>query len=512
MKHAAYCRVSTDEQAKKETIDTQIRLIKEYGERNNIMIEPDLWYLDDGVSGEILLRNRPEGQRLLLDAMEGLFDTLIIARVDRLSREDYTGQEAFKSLKSCRIQLVSLNENFNYFEPTGQAIASVFSVFAALDRNMIKEKFANGKETKALKGKLPQGAVPYGYFINNEQFVEMIPEQADVIRLIYKLYMDENMSIKAICQYLKSMNIPSPATFKPKQFKNRATGNWCEYTVTNILNSEFYSTGSYPFKPPGKNIVLVPVPPIIDQDTYRQARMIAKTKRQNYAPNGKFHTYTLRGFIKCGICGSTYVGSSAKNGRFCHYRCTGRIKLPEGQKCHNPQIIARMIEDLVWDDLKNLFSNPDRLIKEVKKNLQVNKISQDNTSEDVAEIQRRISETHQEKKRLIDLYAKGILQEEDLKIAIGEKEESLAVLTERMNSLDRAMRGQKEQDKSLEMIIDVADEIKDILENADEQTKIDLFSMLLDHIDIYPKEDNSRKIHIFYRVNPSMFNSCRLVK
>jgi hypothetical protein len=67
------------------------------------------------------------------------------------------------------------------------------------------------------------------------------------------------------------MNIPSPATFKGNWYHN-SSGDWCEYSVTKILNSEYYATGQYPYKPPTHDVVMIPIPAIIDLDTYKQKR------------------------------------------------------------------------------------------------------------------------------------------------------------------------------------------------------------------------------------------------
>lgn len=72
MKVAAYCRVSTEEQGNKSTIDNQIFEIKKYCSVNNYEIVD--FYNDNGISGSIPLSERPQGKRLLIDIEKNIFE------------------------------------------------------------------------------------------------------------------------------------------------------------------------------------------------------------------------------------------------------------------------------------------------------------------------------------------------------------------------------------------------------------------------------------------------------
>lgn len=510
--YAAYCRVSSEEQQKNETIERQIDLLNDYILRSNIVIPNERWYIDENWSGTLLLRDRPDGSRMLLDAMEGKFTHLLVTHVDRLGREDYAAQEAFHRLKSCGVYLVSITQPFNYFEPSGQMMATVFSTFAAYDRAELVQKFADGKSTHARRGRFPQGPVPFGYN-KKDKILAIEPKQAEIIKMIYKLYIG-GMSIRAITEYLSNMDIPSPASFKNNWYPN-SSGDWCEYTVTKILNSEYYSSGQYPYKPPKQDIIMTPAPPIIDIDIYKKAREIAAGRRQEYAPNGQYREYLLKGLIKCGNCGSTYVGTSNSQGRFSYYRCTKKIKRTDGQHCTNSQINADLIEDLVWKDIKRMFSNPEKLLKEVSQYLTEQVELRADLAMEFKEIDQRLTELQQEKKRLIDLYAKGITtSENDLARALDERENALASLKKRKASLAQQMQIYSQQEETIKSVLDVSEEIKAILDDADERIKRDLFAMLVDHIELVPGEDKAKmpEIRVFYRIGLTTFNDCYLVK
>lgn len=505
MLYGAYGRVSSEEQKKGETIDMQVDLLNDYFKKNNIYVPEERWYLDENVSGELILRDRPHGSRLLLDAVEGKITHLVIVRVNRIARDDYAAQEAFHTLKKMGISLISLSEPFDYFEPSGQMMATVFSSFAAYDRATIKQNFADGKARKARRGKLPQGGVPYGYRLNKDMAAEINPDQAEVIKMIYKLYIEDNMSLRAITNYLTSMRIPAPGELKGGWYKNR--GGWCESTVNDILKSDIY-TGIYPYKPPGQNPIAVPIPKIIDSKIYFKARQIAKNKRQNYAPNEQYRTYLLRGLIECGVCHSAYVGTSSGKGRFAYYRCTK--KKSDGMTCENTNINADLLESTVWKDLCKTFKNPKRLLREVSRELDNKAKDFEDYMAEINDIDKRIDEITQERKRLLDLYAKGISTEAELNEAITERKESVKTLQERKTALNRALKLQQNQAEAVKTIFEIAQEIKNIPDEADDELKSDLIKILVDKILVFPGEKT--KIRIYYRIGLDLFNDCYLVR
>src|SRR5918994_3356992 len=82
---ALYLRVSSDEQRERESIKTQREFFEQYCKLYGLEVAET--YADDGVSGTIPLHERPEGRRLLVDAREGKFDTMLVYKLDRLDRK-----------------------------------------------------------------------------------------------------------------------------------------------------------------------------------------------------------------------------------------------------------------------------------------------------------------------------------------------------------------------------------------------------------------------------------------
>ena len=72
---ALYCRVSTDSQRERQTIETQKRILADYAQHQGWEVLD--WYIDDGVTGTSI-EERPEFTRLLREAEEGRFDVVAV--------------------------------------------------------------------------------------------------------------------------------------------------------------------------------------------------------------------------------------------------------------------------------------------------------------------------------------------------------------------------------------------------------------------------------------------------
>src|SRR5215213_928187 len=79
-----YARVSTEDQAERATIKSQLDFLRRFVDLHSLPVAGE--YVDDGISGTVPLADRPEGQRLLVDAEAGRFGVVLVYRVDRLGR------------------------------------------------------------------------------------------------------------------------------------------------------------------------------------------------------------------------------------------------------------------------------------------------------------------------------------------------------------------------------------------------------------------------------------------
>ncbi len=146
-KAAIYCRVSSDEQAEKGTIEGQVQYAKKYMELHGLeaCIEEYEFYLDEGVSGTLPLAERPAGAKLIADAKAGKFKALYVYRLDRLARSVKHVLDTYDILESRNIALKSMTEAFDTGTPTGKFFMTLLASIAALERDTAKTKFSLDK-------------------------------------------------------------------------------------------------------------------------------------------------------------------------------------------------------------------------------------------------------------------------------------------------------------------------------------------------------------------------------
>jgi len=180
---ALYLRVSSEEQRDRETIEIQREFLEQY--RNLYELEVAEIYKDDGISGTIPLHERDEGRRLLDDAKEGKFDTVLVYKLDRLGRSLLVIVDAHDRLQTAGVSLRSATEPIDTSTPSGRLIFQMLASFAEYDRESIRERTQAGLHRAARNGK-HLGPIPYGYRASpKDGRLEVVKEEAEIVRQIF---------------------------------------------------------------------------------------------------------------------------------------------------------------------------------------------------------------------------------------------------------------------------------------------------------------------------------------
>src|SRR5690625_4856964 len=109
MNAAIYARVSTEEQATDGySVKAQREALSDYARKHNLNIINE--YIDEGKSGKSI-SGRPQMTKLLKDAAQKKFDTVIIYKLDRLARKTRDSLEIAETLNNHGVQLISLSES-----------------------------------------------------------------------------------------------------------------------------------------------------------------------------------------------------------------------------------------------------------------------------------------------------------------------------------------------------------------------------------------------------------------
>lgn len=150
-KVAIYVRVSTEDQAERGTIDQQLEFATKYSDLHQLLIHD--WYKDDGITGTLSLEDRPEGSRMLQDARNGLFDTILVYRLDRFGRSARIILNGVYAFEQMGIKVKSMTEPFDTGDPAGRFLLTILAGVADLERDNILDRMWHGANRAARQGK-----------------------------------------------------------------------------------------------------------------------------------------------------------------------------------------------------------------------------------------------------------------------------------------------------------------------------------------------------------------------
>lgn len=227
-KVAGYARVSTDSEEQQTSYEAQVSYYTEYIQKR------DDWefagvYTDQGISATNT-KHRDGFNRMIADALDGKIDLIVTKSVSRFARNTVDSLTTVRKLKEKGVEVYFEKENIYTLDSKGELFITIMSSLAQEESRSISENVTWGQRKRMADGKV---TMPYGRFLGyrkgEDGFPEIVPEEAEVVKLIYKSFM-EGLSYYKIAQLLMSRNIPAPAGGE----------KWYTRTVESILTNEKY--------------------------------------------------------------------------------------------------------------------------------------------------------------------------------------------------------------------------------------------------------------------------------
>src|SRR5499426_150276 len=217
----SYIRVSSEEQADSGLgLEAQRQRIVAYCIMKGLHLAEV--FEDPGISGGKPLASRPAGSRLLTAAKKGKV-LVIVAKLDRLFRCVADAANVIADFDKKGIQLVAIQEGFDMSSPYGRAMAQMASVFAELERAMIRERTLSAMNVKRSRGERISGHAPFGWdFGRGGRLVPNAREQKVIARV--RQLRAQGMSYRGIARRLDGERI------RPKRGRR-----WAHTTVKSVL-------------------------------------------------------------------------------------------------------------------------------------------------------------------------------------------------------------------------------------------------------------------------------------
>ncbi len=226
LKVTDYARVSTDHLEQKKSLQNQVEHFEQYIKENpNWIYVPG--YVDDGITGTSDIK-RDNFMKMIEDARLGKFDLIITKEISRFSRNTLDSIKYTRELLSFGVAVLFVNDNINTALPDSELRLTIMASMAQDEIRRLSERVKFGMNRAIERGEILGNDMLYGYKKDkNTGKLNIIEEEAKVVRKIYELYAIEELSLSKIAKTLNNEN-----TYAKKK--------WCISTISRMIENPKY--------------------------------------------------------------------------------------------------------------------------------------------------------------------------------------------------------------------------------------------------------------------------------
>ena len=494
MKVAIYVRSSQDKHD--VSCDAQENQIREIVKRN----DEELYnvFTDKALSSTRDVRPAFDEMIVLAtNKQEKPFKKIYCLDTSRFGRDHYESQMLLHQLRQkhgVQVVFVNMPKSGTYMDTV---MESIMSAFDYLHSQQSKVKGVASMKQNVRHGYRAGGIAPYGYQLKKFELdamrkgsqvtktkLEPNPETAPFAKE-YLERRSKGETRMAILQDFYERGIPSPSgrASWPASSGKAIEDNikvYLGHTVFNRLNERVKIRGKLDgykggvkYKPEQEWVISENThEPIVSVEIAQRLQRM-KEKGIRATPITAKRIYPLAGVLKCGVCGTSYIGDRVI------YRCNATTQA--GKKCGNEGISGKIAEDAIFsfiqDRLLN-YDNIDKIINNVKSRMK-------NEDGETGDLQKRLKKIVSEIDKYVDLYRDDILDKNDLlRRTEPLKEQKTAIESKLQEQLNKRAVGEVSKKDILEVIENLREEVR----HADKAARKRVVQRLFDRISVLPKE------------------------
>lgn len=499
MRVALYARVSTDRQAERGTVGSQLAVLREkVAAAGHELIHE---YVDDGYSGARL--NRPSLDALRDAAEAGLFEAVWCLSPDRLARA-----YAYQVLVLDELARFGVTVHFTDApdlaegDPQAVLLTQVQGVIAEYERAKIAERHRRGKLFRARAGEITSWKGPYGYrriprSAAGPAHLEIYEPEAAVVRRMFA----ERAAGTTIRQIQRQLNAEGIAT-------PTGLSLWGGSTISRMLRNEAYigrvyynRTETLPADPPARWPRQVPrpreewigidCPAIVTDEQFHAAAKAAQQNSYFSARRIEPDTFLLRGLVKCGTCQvATRCHRMRGRNRIWrrYYYCLNRDPIRAGGEQHRcPQrgIRAEALDEFVYHQVRAAILNPALLLAGEHAVALTQPVPDDELlAAELARLDRKIDNAAAEKRRLVDLFQAGLIEMPELRRRTREVTTRHTELTGKRAALAAERTALARGNLLRRRVTDFANQIHAVIDQLDWTQRQQLMRLLIQDVHV----------------------------
>lgn len=496
-----YIRVSTSSQAEGYSLDAQLESLRKYAEYRDMEIKGE--YCDAGVSGSSVA-GRYAFQTMISDIVDQKdpVDFVLVFKLSRFGRNSADVLKYLQLLMDYEIDLVSVNESIDSSTQSGKMMLTIMSAVAEIEKENIRSQFMAGKHQKIINGGWRGGPVPYGYrAVNKELVVEK--DEAQVVALIYKLYAEEDMGLRMVCNYLNRHGYERIYKGTRTHFNDRL--------IANILDNPIYC-GKYIHNKRAKvNKEILYIDGIHEAIVSPELWNCAHEKRQQCEKREKVwekdRESLLTGIIKCPVCGGGMIHVVSRSTNKNHggmykpyhgYACPNRDLHRQGvcsfRKTYNQEKVDAAVYEMIGKI--GTLSSFNKMLEKEFDNDGLRRLQ-----EELKGIRKQIYAKESEKTRIgikmdnLDVLEENYFEEyEELERRIDQIYDELADLEDLMSEMSNKISSLENGVAAQENIRRILSNFQIIFDEMDCSDKKEFYRNLIERIDVYPEKRDDRRI------------------
>ena len=408
---AAYCRVSTDDEEQLTSYEAQ----KNYY-TDKIMTTPR-WtmagiFADEGITGTSA-KKRPEFLKMIHQCRQKKIDLILVKSISRFARNTVDCLNYIRALRQLGIAVIFEKENINTLESDSEMIITMMGAFAQAESESMSQNIRWGKRQAMREGKVNMCyARLYAYEKGEDGRPKVIPEQAEVVRRIYKSFL-AGQSLRMIQEWLEREHIINVS----------GGTSWTVSAIRSILTNEKYcgdvlqqktfvsdcierkhvrNTGQLPMY-----LIQDHHEGIVSRDTFHAVRAelarrtSGKAPSRNKAPTGRScysAKYALTERLVCGQCGTPYrrCAWSKRGKKRVVWRCASRVDYGSRYCKDSPTLDEKPLQEAILAAINRAMSRKEELVEEITDSMRMELSPVPGEAMSLSGIDRRLGELERE--------------------------------------------------------------------------------------------------------------------
>lgn len=513
---AGYCRISVDDELDRDnvSIENQKAIIRDFV--GHKFPGAELVFFEDRDRSGYTFEQREGYQAMRRELMAHRLGILVIKDFSRFSRRNSRGLVELEDLRDAGVRIISIGDGIDF--PNDDDWLKIQFQFLI---NEMPVTDTSKKVKSVIRRRQEDGkwicAAPYGYIVNKKQQFEVVPVEADIVRRIYRMYID-GWGYKKIANTLTDEGIPTPRMAERERkiaegedYRRSVKSAWSIATVQGILDNDFYigtlRQGKYTrAKINGRDILRDEVEqivienhhqPIMDYRTFAAVRAL-REKRAKYNYRGvKINENVYSGFLECGDCGAPMFALGRRDLKPA-YTC-GTYHRRGTAGCTTHHIRVDKLDELVKLYVKKVRDNSAEMLEKLNAELAREPEDVAETERSAANLEDVLLDAQEELKATKRQRVRDIMRhpeneavldetydelEADLMRKIEGLQSQIEHVTDRRNTIIRANRAAK---TAMEVFDDII--TKPHLEKQDLELIIERIRVYEDHVEIRLKAD-----------------------